>query len=134
MIRRPPRSTRTDTLFPYTTLFRSLLPRGGTQILLSSTDPLAVLEAIQQHRVSVVYLPPTLIYMVLAHPRLKDFDLSSLRSLLYGAAPMSVDKLREACDVFGPILLQSYGHTECLQFTPVLTRAVEHKSELQSLM
>src|SRR3546814_3843895 len=27
MIRRPPRSTRTDTLFPYTTLFRSLLPR-----------------------------------------------------------------------------------------------------------
>src|SRR3546814_6103854 len=27
MIRRPPRSTRTDTLFPYTTLFRSLAPR-----------------------------------------------------------------------------------------------------------
>src|SRR3546814_7785370 len=26
MIRRPPRSTRTDTLFPYTTLFRSLIP------------------------------------------------------------------------------------------------------------
>src|SRR3546814_19907372 len=30
MIRRPPRSTRTDTLFPYTTLFRSILARGGT--------------------------------------------------------------------------------------------------------
>src|SRR3546814_2554766 len=29
MIRRPPRSTRTDTLFPYTTLFRSLRLRGG---------------------------------------------------------------------------------------------------------
>src|SRR3546814_2124618 len=28
MIRRPPRSTRTDTLFPYTTLFRSEMPRG----------------------------------------------------------------------------------------------------------
>src|SRR3546814_14842431 len=28
MIRRPPRSTRTDTLFPYTTLFRSSLPKG----------------------------------------------------------------------------------------------------------
>src|SRR3546814_15518301 len=42
MIRRPPRSTRTDTLFPYTTLFRSLavrvygrdLPRIGRQILM----------------------------------------------------------------------------------------------------
>src|SRR3546814_1400093 len=29
MVRRPPRSTRTDTLCPYTTLFRSLLRRGG---------------------------------------------------------------------------------------------------------
>src|SRR3546814_19643085 len=29
MIRRPPRSTRTDTLFPYTTLFRSVLKKGG---------------------------------------------------------------------------------------------------------
>src|SRR3546814_8625072 len=29
MIRRPPRSTRTDTLFPYTTLFRSVLIDGG---------------------------------------------------------------------------------------------------------
>src|SRR3546814_5648209 len=29
MIRRPPRSTRTDTLFPYTTLFRSILPDAG---------------------------------------------------------------------------------------------------------
>src|SRR3546814_3495305 len=29
MIRRPPRSTRTDTLFPYTTLFRSRLPPGA---------------------------------------------------------------------------------------------------------
>src|SRR3546814_5817575 len=31
MIRRPPRSTRTDTLFPYTTLFRSLIKRLSTQ-------------------------------------------------------------------------------------------------------
>src|SRR3546814_13673396 len=30
MIRRPPRSTRTDTLFPYTTLFRSRVKEGGT--------------------------------------------------------------------------------------------------------
>src|SRR3546814_14297404 len=34
---------------------------------------------------------------------------------------MSVDKPREACDVVGPILIQSYGQTECLQFTTVLT-------------
>src|SRR3546814_10052216 len=33
MIRRPPRSTRTDTLFPYTTLFRSALPEGAAVLL-----------------------------------------------------------------------------------------------------
>src|SRR3546814_5196386 len=33
MIRRPPRSTRTDTLFPYTTLFRSCLPEAGPAAL-----------------------------------------------------------------------------------------------------
>src|SRR3546814_6977232 len=35
MIRRPPRSTRTDTLFPYTTLFRSRAGSGRTEIWLS---------------------------------------------------------------------------------------------------
>src|SRR3546814_5878858 len=33
MIRRPPRSTRTDTLFPYTTLFRSVVQVGGNHLL-----------------------------------------------------------------------------------------------------
>src|SRR3546814_14092390 len=37
MIRRPPRSTRTDTLFPYTTLFRSR-PRRGLRVLLALDD------------------------------------------------------------------------------------------------
>src|SRR3546814_1324864 len=37
MIRRPPRSTRTDTLFPYTTLFRSLSPRRLSSDAYAST-------------------------------------------------------------------------------------------------
>src|SRR3546814_11247193 len=41
MIRRPPRSTRTDTLFPYTTLFRSLAPDGAAPGLLASSAPCA---------------------------------------------------------------------------------------------
>src|SRR3546814_11681461 len=52
MIRRPPRSTRTDTLFPYTTLFRSLVARGepGPQ-----RDGLAlILRALPQRRLGGV--------------------------------------------------------------------------------
>src|SRR3546814_7630219 len=37
MIRRPPRSTRTDTLFPYTTLFRSVALRAGHDLLVTTT-------------------------------------------------------------------------------------------------
>src|SRR3546814_13864681 len=51
MIRRPPRSTRTDTLFPYTTLFRSLAHRRVRRLLpalLKSEDVAAALQAFEQ--------------------------------------------------------------------------------------
>src|SRR3546814_15143787 len=41
MIRRPPRSTRTDTLFPYTTLFRSLATYGDTVVLCTAVGEAA---------------------------------------------------------------------------------------------
>src|SRR3546814_8978632 len=46
MIRRPPRSTRTDTLFPYTTLFRSSLPHGHVAAVLGTLRDLGVEELI----------------------------------------------------------------------------------------
>src|SRR3546814_5124219 len=49
MIRRPPRSTRTDTLFPYTTLFRSLQLLGGAQ---DAIDELAAVAARQPQRLA----------------------------------------------------------------------------------
>src|SRR3546814_3963575 len=42
MIRRPPRSTRTDTLFPYTTLFRSCLPPSGEAVVTGGTWAIAL--------------------------------------------------------------------------------------------
>src|SRR3546814_19186426 len=46
MIRRPPRSTRTDTLFPYTTLFRSVDYRHDTSTGISSHDRCATVKAL----------------------------------------------------------------------------------------
>src|SRR3546814_1659024 len=43
MIRRPPRATRTDTLFPYTTLFRSSLDRAAEKFGVGEPDPLDLL-------------------------------------------------------------------------------------------
>src|SRR3546814_18252005 len=75
MIRRPPRSTRTDTLFPYTTLFRSfvLCEIGGT---VGDIESLPFLEAIRQLRKDVgrenaVFIHVTLVPFIAAAGELK---------------------------------------------------------------
>ncbi len=90
----------------------SLLSIGGSNVILPDPSPLTIMEGIERHRANVLFLPPTLIYMMLAHPDVRRFDYSSLRYILYGAAPMSVEKLREAISVFGPVLAQGYGQSE----------------------
>src|SRR3546814_18392187 len=50
MIRRPPRSTRTDTLFPYTTLFRSLERFGRRPVGDDLLDPLTILLHLEEVR------------------------------------------------------------------------------------
>lgn len=85
---------------------------GGTLVILPRFEPLAVLQAIAQHCVSWLYLPPTAIYGLLSHPKARDFDYSSLRYFIYGAAPMAAAKIREAISLFGPVMTQVYGQTE----------------------
>src|SRR3546814_15716095 len=55
MIRRPPRSTRTDTLFPYTTLFRSALARGG--VVMPPVLSMALAERHAEVDVKTAYVP-----------------------------------------------------------------------------
>ena len=86
--------------------------RGGTNVMLSKPDPQGIMEAIQKYRVTDMFLPPTVIYMLLAQPNITEFDFSSLRYFLYGAAPMSTEKLRQAIRVFGPVMTQAFGQTE----------------------
>ncbi|MBI5585234.1 MAG: AMP-binding protein [Deltaproteobacteria bacterium] len=91
-----------------------VIAAGGTLILMEKPDPQAVLKAIEELRITSLFLPPTVIYRLLDQPNVRDFDYRSLRCLAYSAAPMSVEKLRLALDVFGPVLAQGYGQTEAL--------------------
>lgn len=90
----------------------SFMARGGRVILMDGIDPQELLRVMEQEQVSMLFLPPTVIYTLLAQPNVRDFDFSALRYLMYGAAPMSPDKLAEAIDVFGPVMLQIYGQAE----------------------
>lgn len=85
---------------------------GGTVVVLPKFDPPAVVAAIEKHRVTYMFLPPTAIYMLLAEPSVRTADLSSLEYISYAGAPMSLDRLKEAIAVLGPVMNASFGQTE----------------------
>jgi acyl-CoA synthetase (AMP-forming)/AMP-acid ligase II len=99
----------------------SVLARGGVNVILERPTPDAILEAIGRYRVNYLFVPPTLLYMMLASQRLPHFDYSSLRYLMYGAAPISRDKLLEAWRVFGPVMTQLYGLSEATSTVSIMT-------------
>ena len=93
-----------------------LTPQCPTNVVLEKIDPLEIMETIERHRVTHVFLPPTALYAMLSHPRVREFDYSSLTHFLIAASPVSPDKLAEAVEVFGPCMCQCYGQVE----TPML--------------
>ncbi len=86
---------------------------GASIVILPRFDAELVMRAIQDHGVTYMFLPPTALYSMLAHPRVREFDYSSLRYFLLAGSPVSPDKLKQAVELFGPCLCQSYGQTEC---------------------
>ena len=89
-----------------------VLAMGGEVVILTAPDLTEFLAAIPRHGVTHTFLPPTLIYMLLAHHDLPSTDLSSLQCFWYGAAPMSVARLQEAIEAIGPVMAQFFGQTE----------------------
>ena len=88
---------------------------GGAQIvMMPKPDPVAIVAAIARHRVTKVFLVPTLLNMVLNSPSaLAGADLSSLRFVLYGASPISTDLLcRAMARLPDAEFVQLYGATE----------------------
>ncbi|HZQ25521.1 MAG TPA: AMP-binding protein [Terriglobales bacterium] len=85
---------------------------GGTNVIMAGFDALQVLRNIESYRVTHLFLPPTALYALLAHPEVQNFNYSSLRVFLLAGSPVSPDKLKRAVEVFGPCMCQSYGQTE----------------------
>jgi fatty-acyl-CoA synthase len=85
---------------------------GGTTIMMDVPDLDRLLELIATRGVTTLFLPPTLIYMLLGHPKLGETDTSSLRYLISAAAPIAPEKLVEGVEKLGPVMCQAYGQTE----------------------
>lgn len=91
---------------------QAMLFQGVTILLLDRFHPAELLEAIEKHRVTMTFMVPAMIHALLAEPSIRSRDLSSLRLLSYGAAPMSPARILEAWKAFGPVLAQGYGAGE----------------------
>ena len=97
--------------------------RGGTMVLDDGFDPERWCRAVQEHRVTHTFLPPTALYALLAYPDVRKFDYSSLRYFCVAAAPVSPDKLKEAVDVFGPCMCEVFGQAEAPALLTALSPA-----------
>lgn len=85
---------------------------GGTVVLQRDFNPADIIRTIAAERIDVIHVTPTIIQAVLDHPELEHHDLSSLQTVLYAAAPMSVPLLKRGLDKLGPIFTNCYGATE----------------------
>jgi long-chain acyl-CoA synthetase len=97
----------------------SLLLSGGSNVIIQSFTPEGVMAAIQTERVTDVLLVPTMIQMLVDHPALTSYDMSSLRDITYGASPISEALLDRTTAALPKVrLTQAYGMTE---LSPIAT-------------
>ncbi len=98
-----------------------VLGAGGCLVFPEEIKPAALLETVERHGATTLFVPSALIYGLVAEQAERPRDTSSLRLLIYGAAPMRPERIREAQDAFGPVVATSYGQTEAPQIITYLT-------------
>ena len=99
--------------FGYKAGILACLQTGATLIPHLTFDPLRTLQAIEQHHITVLPGPPTIYQTLLDHPARHDYDLSSLRFAVTGAATVPValvERMQSELDI--DIVLTAYGLTE----------------------
>ncbi|UKA49727.1 AMP-binding protein [Arthrobacter sp. FW305-123] len=128
--------TASDTLLLSTSLSHSAgafagaaIARGAKTVLLDKFSPQSFSDTGTRHAATFAMVVPTMLY------RLLDFhaaggQLPTLKTLVYGSAPVTPSRLKEAIDVFGPILIQLFGQTECPNWGTVLSKK-DHALGLQ---
>jgi acyl-CoA synthetase (AMP-forming)/AMP-acid ligase II len=102
--------------------FWPVLAAGGAIVIAPAFEPGSVLELIERERCTITLVVPTMIQMLLDHPDAKTRDCSSLRTVLYGAAPIAERTLREALAAWGNVMYQIYGQSEALPATVLTPR------------
>ncbi|WP_428683270.1 fatty acid--CoA ligase [Sphingopyxis sp.] len=88
------------------------LAAGLPGVILAEFNPDGVFDAVEHHGVTRFFIVPAALQMLLLHPRCASVDYSRLKYILYGAAPIPLELLRQCIKMFGADFIQAYGMTE----------------------
>jgi len=86
--------------------------RGGMIVLVPSFEPESWMTLVDKYGITSSAMAPTMLNMLLQHPKIDEFDLGTITSLGYGAAAMPVEVLKAAIKRFGPVVYSGFGMTE----------------------
>jgi acyl-CoA synthetase (AMP-forming)/AMP-acid ligase II len=103
-------------------LLLPVLLRQGRCVVLERYEPELLLSTIEAERATATLLVPTMLYMLLDHPRRDAHDVGTLRNVLYGASAIAPERLRQAIDVYGTRFTQFFGQTEAPMALTALPR------------
>ena len=104
---------------------------GNCHVMIPAFDPVAVMRAIAERQVTETLLVPVMIQMTVDHPELAEHDLTSLKTVVYGASPMPQAVLERAMKAFpSASFTQGYGMTELSPIATLLTPEDHQKAHL----
>jgi fatty-acyl-CoA synthase len=88
------------------------LGAGLPGVILAEFNPDGVFDAVEKYGVTRFFIVPAALQMLLMHPRCATVDYSRLKYIIYGAAPIPLELLRQCIKTFGAQFIQAYGMTE----------------------
>jgi acyl-CoA synthetase (AMP-forming)/AMP-acid ligase II len=93
------------------------LAGGGTILVMPRFDMVEFLTLVQKYRVTILPLVPPIVLGLVKHPAVAQFDLSSVRLIFSGAAPLGEEIARALSQKLGCPVVQGYGMTEASPVT-----------------
>jgi 4-coumarate--CoA ligase len=93
-------------------LMNFFLSRGSTIVTVPRFDLQQSLELIQQHKITRLFAVPPIVLALAKHPLVDQYDLSSLKQVFSGAAPLGAELAQEAAERIDCEVVQGYGMTE----------------------
>lgn len=99
-------------IYGMTVLMQQAIYSGATQVIMGRFDMAEFLHLIQEHRVTALYSAPPVGVGLSQSPLVDDYDVSSLRYIMFGAAPMSAELQLRIAARMGCVVMQGYGLTE----------------------